>query len=179
MAEVSRWNPVLVVDAHGMGAQETHLFSPPREPVNAHFPPSDERWGRLFARDQAAAFDRHGLVYYHGEWNEGWYPGYTDAWPVFRGAVGILYEQARIAEDGVRRPEGRILSYRESVFHHVIGSMANLGRFRRMESNCWKTSTRFGSAPAPDALCEAHVCGAADRHRGAGEVHQARTVARL
>jgi len=126
MNAVSRWNPVLVVDAHGMGAQDTHLISPPREPVNVHFPRSDEHWGRLFARDQAAAFDRHGLVYYHGEWNEGWYPGYTDAWPVFRGAVGILYEQARIAEDGVRRPEGRILSYRESVSHHVIGSMANL-----------------------------------------------------
>src|SRR6185369_3624798 len=56
-----------------------------------------------------------------------WYPGYTDSWPAYRGTIGILYEQARIAEDGVRRPEGRILSYRESVFHHVIGSMANLG----------------------------------------------------
>lgn len=126
MNAVAQWNPVLVVDAHGMGAQDTHLFSPPREPINLHFPASDAQWSRLFARDQAAAFDQHGLVYYHGEWNEGWYPGYTDAWPVFRGAVGILYEQARIAEDGVRRPEGRILSYRESVFHHVIGSMANL-----------------------------------------------------
>jgi hypothetical protein len=126
MKEVARWNPVLVVDAHGMGAQDTHLFSPPREPVNVHVPPSRQHWSTVFARDQAAAFDRHGLVYYHGEWNEGWYPGYTDTWPAFRGSVGILYEQARIAEDGVRRPEGRILSYRESVFHHVVGSMANL-----------------------------------------------------
>lgn len=126
MKEVARWNPVLVVDAHGMGAQDTHLFSPPRQPVNLHIPSSAERWGKTFARDQAAAFDQHGLVYYHGEWNEGWYPGYTDTWPTFRGSVGILYEQARIAEDGVRRPEGRILSYRESVFHHVVSSMANL-----------------------------------------------------
>jgi len=126
MKEVSRWNPVLVVDAHGMGGQDTHLFSPPREPINVHVPPSRERWSKLFAREQAAAFDRYGLVYYHGEWNEDWYPGYTDTWPAFRGSVGILYEQARIAEDGVRRPEGRILSYRESVFHHVVSSIANL-----------------------------------------------------
>lgn len=125
-AAVARWNPVLVVDAHGMGPQDTHLFSPPREPVNIYLPPGTLEWGRQFARDQAAAFDRAGLVYYHGEWHEGWYPGYTDAWAAFRGAVGILYEQARIAEDGVRRPEGRILSYRESVFHHIVGSMANL-----------------------------------------------------
>jgi hypothetical protein len=124
--EISRWNPVLMVDAHGMGPQETHLFSPPREPINIHIPATRERWGRVFARDQARALDQHGLLYYHGEWNEDWYPGYSDSWPVYRGAVGILYEQARIAEDGVRRPEGRILSYRESVFHHVLGSMANL-----------------------------------------------------
>jgi hypothetical protein len=124
--EVAKWNPVLFVDAHGMGAQETHLFSPPREPINPNMPSGRERLGTLFLRDQAGAFDRHGLVYYHGEWHEEWYPGYSDAWCSYRGALGILYEQARIAEDGVRRPEGRILTYRESVHHHVIGNLANL-----------------------------------------------------
>ncbi len=129
--EISRWNPVLLVDAHGMGSQDTHLFSPPRDPINIHIPASRERWAKIFARDQARALDQHGLLYYHGEWNEDWYPGYSDSWPAYRGSVGILYEQARIAEDGVRRPEGRILSYRESVFHHVLGSMANLQTLRR------------------------------------------------
>lgn len=126
LREVARWNPVLFVDAHGMGSQDTHLFSPPREPINPHIPASRAAWSERFAREQAAAFDRHGLVYYTGEWHEEWYPGYSDAYASYRGAVGILYEQARIAEDGVRRPEGRILSYGESVQHHVIGSLANL-----------------------------------------------------
>lgn len=124
--EVSRWNPVLFVDAHGMGPQESHLFSPPREPINPNVASARRRWGAVFARDQAQAFDRHGLVYYTGEWNEEWYPGYSDSWAAYRGLVGILYEQARIAADGVRRPEGRILSYRESVLHHVLGALANL-----------------------------------------------------
>lgn len=31
-----------------------------------------------------------GPDYYTGKWNEGWYPGYTDAWGALRGAVGIL-----------------------------------------------------------------------------------------
>lgn len=130
LREVARWNPVLFVDAHGMGPQDTHLFSPPREPINPHLPATRARWSERFARDQAAAFDRHGLVYYTGEWHEEWYPGYSDAYASYRGAVGILYEQARIAEDGVRRPEGRILSYGESVQHHVIGSLANLATAR-------------------------------------------------
>jgi len=123
---VREWNPQLFIDAHGMGPQETHLFSPPREPVNPNIPTARDHWSQLFARDQAAAFDQHLLLYYSGEWHEEWYPGYSDAWASYRGAIGILYEQARVAEDAVRRPEGRLLSYRESVRHHVIGSIANL-----------------------------------------------------
>jgi hypothetical protein len=123
---IARFNPLLFVDAHGMGAQATHLFSPPRPPINPNFPKSRMSWAGLFARDQATALDRHQLLYYHGEWNEEWYPGYADGWASLRGAIGILYEQARIAEDGVRRPEGRILTYRESVKHHVLGSIANV-----------------------------------------------------
>lgn len=123
---LATWNPVVLIDAHGMGPQETHLFSPPREPINPNIPASREKWGALFAREQARAFDRHRLLYYNGEWHEEWYPGYTDGYASYRGAIGILYEQARIAEDGVRRPEGRILSYAESVQHHLIGALANL-----------------------------------------------------
>ncbi|HYE29786.1 MAG TPA: M14 family zinc carboxypeptidase, partial [Methylomirabilota bacterium] len=124
--EFGRWNPLLLVDAHGMGAQDTHLFSPPREPLNPNFPAGQRNLSIEFARDQAKAFDARGLLYYTREWYESWYPGYSDAYACYRGAVGILYEQARIAEDGVRRPGGAILSYSESVQHHVIGSFANL-----------------------------------------------------
>jgi len=124
--QVVQWNPVLFVDAHGMGPQATHLFSPPREPINPNIPKGRHRWGEIFAKDQARAFDRAGLLYYNGEWHEEWYPGYSDAYASYRGAIGILYEQARIAEDGVRRPEGRILTYHDSVRHHVIGNLANL-----------------------------------------------------
>lgn len=126
MREVGKWHPQLFVDAHGMGAQDTHLFSPPREPINPNMPAGRENWGRVFSADQARAMDRSSFLYYNGEWNEEWYPGYSDGWASYRGAVGILYEQARIAEDGVRRPGGRILSYRESVQHHVTGSLANI-----------------------------------------------------
>lgn len=169
MAAVTNWNPVLVVDAHGMGAQDTHLFSPPREPVNPHLPPGSAEWNRRFARDQAAAFDREGLVYYHGEWHENWYPGYTDFWAAFRGAVGILYEQARIAEDGVRRPEGRILSYRESVFHHLVGSMANLrtvqANAKPLLENFLATRRRACDAEGPFARRTFAILPSANRAR--------------
>ncbi|MFU8896455.1 MAG: M14 family zinc carboxypeptidase, partial [Gammaproteobacteria bacterium] len=128
--EFSAWRPLLLVDAHEMGSQDTYLFSPAREPHNAHLPTYRRERGQLFADDMARAFDRFGYPYYSGEWHEDWYPGYTDNWASLRGALGILYEQARIAEDGVQRPSN-LLSYRQSVHHQVLSSFANLETLRR------------------------------------------------
>ena len=127
---VSEWHPQLFVDAHEMGAQDTYLFSPAREPHNPHFMPNRDKWATVFAKDQAAAFDEYNWPYYHGEWNEGWFPGYSDAWASFRGAQGILYEQARMADDGVRQANGEIVSYQESVHHQALSSLANLETLR-------------------------------------------------
>lgn len=131
---IARWRPLLFVDAHEMGAQDTFLFSPAREPSNPHLPPYRQSLGQVFADDQAAAFDRFGYPYYSGEWHEDWYPGYTDAWASLRGAQGILYEQARLAEDGVQRAT-TLISYLQSVHHQVLSSFANLETFRRERAN--------------------------------------------
>lgn len=124
--EFNKWNPVFFMDAHGMGAFDTHLFSPPREPRNPYFPQSRHYWHNIFASNLAKAFDKYRLLYYTGEWHEEFFPGYADAYTSLRGSVGILHEQASISAYGIRRPEGRILTYKESVFHHVIATMANL-----------------------------------------------------
>ncbi len=134
MPHIIRWRPLMFVDAHEMGAQDTYLFSPAREPHNPHLPPYRQSMGQVFADDQAAAFDRFGYPYYSGEWHEDWYPGYTDAWASLRGAQGILYEQARLAEDGVQRPTN-LISYLQSVHHQVLSTFANLETFRRERTN--------------------------------------------
>ena len=126
IAAAGGWHPHLMVDAHEMGSQNTYLFSPQREPRNPNVPPWLPEWSRSFARDQSQAFDRRGWVYYTGEWNEGWYPGYTDAWGGFRGAVGILYEQAGFTEDGVRQAGGDVVTYRQAVAQQAVSSIANL-----------------------------------------------------
>ncbi len=126
IAAAGGWHPHLMVDAHEMGSQSTYLFSPQRDPRNPHVPPWLPAWSATFAREQARAFDRRGWVYYTGEWNEGWYPGYTDAWGGFRGAVGILYEQASFTEDGVRQANSEVVTYRQAVAQQAISSLANL-----------------------------------------------------
>jgi hypothetical protein len=121
-----KWNPQVLIDSHEMGAYDTYLFSPATEPLNPNLPPISINWWSVFARDQAAAFDRFGWSYYTREWNDEWYPGYGSAWTMYTGVVGILYEQAGVDGSLVKRPDGTVMSYAQTVEHHVVSSMANL-----------------------------------------------------
>ncbi|GMV27655.1 MAG: hypothetical protein AMXMBFR58_36860 [Phycisphaerae bacterium] len=140
IAAVREWNPHYFMESHEMGSQDTFLFMPPREPVNPNISPRVREWKVRFAQDQAAAFDGHGWRYYTGEWNEGWYPGYSGAWASMRGIVDNLYEQANIQTDGVRRAEGTIETYRESVHKQLVSSIANL---RTLAANKVKLLTDY------------------------------------
>jgi len=122
---INQWHPQLVIDGHEMGSQSTYLFAPAREPVNKNLSLTSKKWGNVFANDQAASFDQNNWPYFTGEWFENLYPGYS-SYSEFRGSIHILYEQARIAEDGVRQGNGRIVSYQESVHHQLVSTMINL-----------------------------------------------------
>jgi len=122
---INQWRPQILVDGHEMGAQDTFMTGPPREPINKNIDRDLIKWGNIFAQDQAEAFDKKNWRFYTGEWHEDLYPGYS-FYAQFRGSLGILYEQSRMAEDGVRRPEGTIQSYKESVHHQFVSTLANL-----------------------------------------------------
>ena len=120
------WNPQVMIDSHEMGAYDTYLFSPPREPFNPNVPEIMKKWWKVFSGEQARAFDRYGWSYYTREWNDEWYPGYGSSYALYIDAVGILYEQAGVEGSLVKRPDGTVLGYRETVHHHVVSSLANL-----------------------------------------------------
>jgi hypothetical protein len=125
-AAILSFHPQLLVDAHEMGALDSFLFYPATEPFTPLYPASTVRWWQKFGNDQAAAFDRRGWSYYTREWADSWYPGYTDSWASFVGAVGILFEQARYGGQAVRRASGEIATYRDAVLHQAVGSLANV-----------------------------------------------------
>ena len=122
---INEWKPQILVDAHEMGPQDTFMTGPPREPINKNIDRDLIKWGNVFAQDQGNAFDKRNWRFYTGEWHEDLYPGYS-FYVQFRGTLGILYEQSRMAEDGVKRPEGTIQSYKESVHHQYVSTMVNL-----------------------------------------------------
>ena len=126
---INKWRPQILVDGHEMGAQDTFMTGPPREPINKNIDEDLIKWGNVFAQDQAEAFDKKNWRFYTGEWHEDLYPGYS-FYVQFRGSLGILYEQSRMSEDGVRRPEGTIQSYKESVHHQFVSTIENLNTLK-------------------------------------------------
>ncbi len=125
VALINTWRPQILVDAHEMGSQDTFMTGPAREPINKNIDYDLIKWGNVFAKDQGNEFDKRNWRFYTGEWHEDLYPGYS-FYVAFRGTLGILYEQSRMAEDGVRRPEGTIQSYKESVHHQYVSTFSNL-----------------------------------------------------
>lgn len=120
------WMPHYVLDCHEMGPLDTYLFSPPREPFNPYLTSYIRKWWDRVAHDQARTFDRFGWSYYTREWNEELYPGYGSSWGCYTGAVGVLFEQAGVDGSQVKRLDGTIMTYRETVQHQFVGSMSNL-----------------------------------------------------
>ncbi len=126
VSAILEWMPHYVLDCHEMGPLDTYLFSPPREPFNPHMTSYIHKWWERVAKAHASEFDRFGWSYYTREWNEEIYPGYGSSWAIYLGAIGFLFEQAGVDGSQVKRPDGSIMTYRETVHHQFIGSMANL-----------------------------------------------------
>ena len=137
VALINEWKPQILVDAHEMGAQDTFMTGPAREPINKNVDYDLIKWGNVFAKDQGNEFDRRNWRFYTGEWHEDLYPGYS-FYVAFRGSLGILYEQSRMAEDGVRRPEGTIQSYKESVHHQFVSTMINLDTLKNNSKSMYE-----------------------------------------
>ena len=134
---INEWKPQIYVDANEMGAQDTFMTGPAREPINKNLDYDLIKWGNIFAQDQGNEFDKRNWRFYTGEWHEDLYPGYS-FYISFRGTLGILYEQSRMAEDGVRRPEGTIQSYKESVHHQFISTIVNLNTLKENSKAMYK-----------------------------------------
>ncbi|WP_371193220.1 M14 family metallopeptidase [Glaciecola sp. SC05] len=166
VALINKWRPQLMIDGHEMGPQDTYLMGPPRQPLNFNIAPSVQKWAVTFSKDQGAAFDKNGWTYYTGEWFENWYPGYSN-YAEYRGSMHILYEQSRMSEDGVKRPEGTIQTYKQSVHHQYVSTLANLASLDKysdaMYKDYWQDRKMVVSSKSPYAN-KSYVVLANDNH---------------
>jgi hypothetical protein len=124
VAAIRQWNPVVVVDLHEMGGDETYFFSPAAQPFSPNLTPAQIRAYELIGRYNAAAFDARGEPYFTREVYDLFYPGYGDTWNAHQGAIGSTYEQGSARGLVFRRRDGTELTYADGVANHFTASLA-------------------------------------------------------
>lgn len=120
------WNPVVVVDAHEMGGDETYFFPPVADPVNPNVTPVQMDLEERIGRGNARAFDRFGFDYFTREVYDAFYPGYGDMWPKLNGAIALTYEQGSARGLVFRRRNGETLTFADGVMRHLVATFATV-----------------------------------------------------
>lgn len=137
---LQEWYPVVYVDAHEMGSDNTYYFSPEARPYNPHLAEDQRANLELFGRTNARWFDEFGLDYFTREVYDAFYPGYGASWPSYFGSIAMTYEQASAGGLVFRQYDGNELSYRYTVRNHFITS---LGTAETVAANREKFLTEF------------------------------------
>lgn len=101
------WRPQMITDMHEMGPDREFFFYPTAGPISPYVPRFALEWMDRFAGVYAAALDSSRVDYATRDQYDYFYPGYTDAYPVLQGALGMLYEQGSSRGLALMRPSDR------------------------------------------------------------------------
>lgn len=124
VAAIRAWNPVVLVDLHEMGGDETYFFSPAARPLNPNITARQRQAYEIIGRNNAAWFDRMGEPYFTREVYDLFYPGYGDTWNAHHGAIGSTYEQGSARGLLFERRDGTTLTYADGVRNHFVASLS-------------------------------------------------------
>ncbi|MEM7329516.1 MAG: M14 family metallopeptidase [Pseudomonadota bacterium] len=135
VAAVLQWNPVIYVDSHEMGGDNSYYFPPAARPYNPNL--TDEQKSRQvqLGRNMASWFDRFGEPYFTREVFDAFYPGYGDMWPALNGAIAMTFEQASPRGLVFARRDGGMLTYAHGVRNNVLTSLATLETVARNKNS--------------------------------------------
>ncbi len=126
VAALLDWHPVVFVDSHEMGGDETYFFPPSADPFNPNVTEDQRAKQAQLGQNMARYFDRFGAPYFTREIFDAFYPGYGDMWPTLNGAVAMTFEQGSPRGLVFDRRDGTKLTYNEGVRNNVLSSLATL-----------------------------------------------------
>ncbi|MEL6856780.1 MAG: M14 family metallopeptidase [Pseudomonadota bacterium] len=126
VAAVLDWHPVIYVDSHEMGGDNSYYFPPAARPYNPNITEDQQSRQVQLGQNMARWFDRFGVPYFTREVFDAFYPGYGDMWPTLNGAVAMTFEQASPRGLTFKRRDGKLLTYAQGVRNNVLSSLATL-----------------------------------------------------
>lgn len=133
-----KWLPLVLVDAHEMGGDQTYFFAPEAVPYNPHLTQAQKDNLHLFGENHARYFDRFGIDYFTRDIFDAFYPGYGASWPSYYGGIAMTYEQASARGLVFRRYDGSDLTYADGVRNHFITSISTAEVVATNRAKLWR-----------------------------------------
>jgi hypothetical protein len=121
---VLQWFPLIFTDLHEMGSDSTYYFTPEADPFNPFITKTQRDSLEWFGRNNAKWFDKFGFNWFTKENYDEFYPGYGASWPLYHGSIAMTYEQASTRGLVVKKSDGEVVSYRDTVRRHFVASIS-------------------------------------------------------
>ena len=121
---MNNYRPLVVIDLHEMGGDQSYYFSPAAQPYNPHMTQTQIDNMTAIGKNHGKHFDRLGFDYFTREIFDAFYPGYGDSWPIFYGASASTYEVSSSRGEIFKKRTGENLTYKNTVQRHFVASIS-------------------------------------------------------
>lgn len=118
--------PLVYVDSHEMGGDQSYYFSPEAEPYNPFILASQRETLQWFGQNNAKKFDELGYDYFTREIFDAFFPGYGASWPLYHGSIAMTYEMGSARGHAYRKQDGSVVTFADGVQRNFIAYTATL-----------------------------------------------------
>lgn len=128
LARYNQWLPQVHVDYHEQGYNEPYYFAPAAEPYHEVITGWQREFQQQIGRNHAKYFDQNGWLFFTKERFDLFYPSYGDTYPIYKGAIGMTYEQGGLGRAGaaVINEDGDTLTLYDRLIHHYTTGMSTI-----------------------------------------------------
>ena len=118
--------PLVYLDSHEMGGDQSYYFSPEAEPYNPYIVKSQRETLHWFGQNNAKWFDELGYDYFTREIFDAFFPGYGASWPLYHGSIAMTYEMGSARGHAYRKQDGSTVTFADGVQRNFIAYTATL-----------------------------------------------------
>lgn len=128
IVKYNQWLPHVHVDYHEQFYNSPYYFAPAAEPYHEVITGWQRDFQTIIGRNNAKYFDQHGWLFFTKERFDLFYPSYGDTYPLYKGAIGMTYEQGGHSRGGaaVINRDGDTLTLWDRLYHHFTTGMSTI-----------------------------------------------------
>ncbi|PWT95579.1 MAG: zinc carboxypeptidase [Bacteroidetes bacterium] len=127
IAKYNMWLPQVHVDFHEQGYNAPYYFAPAAEPFHEVITPWQREFQVTIGKNNAKYFDQNGWLFFTKERFDLFYPSYGDTYPMYKGGIGMTFEQGGISAGlAVRNSDEDTLTLTARLEHHFTTSMSTI-----------------------------------------------------